>query len=271
MDNDLVRQLIEENKALQKEVSRLQRNISYHEATIQRSIQVSRALEKTYKILENESKNRDKYFSLMMQSTSEVVLLFDQYGRLAYVSDSFLKKVNVQVLGMIAGRTYKEIFVTHFNLEEDHPLIRAIESSLITLTPVSLQETLKSEDTFDYAINVTPIVNEEGQLHALSIFMHDVTRLNALIVEAKETSMAKSYFLANMSHEIRTPMNAIIGMITIAESTDEIDKIRYCLKKIDDSSVHLLGVINDILDISKIESGKFEVSFTNFNFERMLE
>jgi CheY-like chemotaxis protein len=66
-------------------------------------------------------------------------------------------------------------------------------------------------------------------------------------------------------------MNAIIGMIAIAEATDEVDKIRYCLKKIDDSSVHLLGVINDILDISKIESGKFEVSFTNFNFERMLE
>jgi CheY-like chemotaxis protein len=84
-------------------------------------------------------------------------------------------------------------------------------------------------------------------------------------------SRAKSDFLANMSHEIRTPMNAIIGMTAIAKSTGETDRKDYCLDKRSDASTHLLGVINDILDMSKIEANKFELSFSEFNFEGMLQ
>jgi CheY-like chemotaxis protein len=74
-----------------------------------------------------------------------------------------------------------------------------------------------------------------------------------------------------MSHEIRTPMNAIIGMTIIAESSDSIERKNYALGKIKDASTHLLGVINDILDVSKIEAGKFELSPVEFNFEKMLK
>lgn len=88
---------------------------------------------------------------------------------------------------------------------------------------------------------------------------------------AEESAMAKSNFLANMSHEIRTPMNAIIGMTEIAKNSNEFDRIQYCLDKIDDAAVHLLGIINDILDMSKIESGKFTFSPTSFVLEDMLK
>ena len=88
---------------------------------------------------------------------------------------------------------------------------------------------------------------------------------------AQKASMAKSDFLSNMSHEIRTPMNAIIGMTTIAKNTDDLSRKDYCLKKIEDASAHLLSVINDILDMSKIEANKFELSFETFNFERVLQ
>jgi len=83
-------------------------------------------------------------------------------------------------------------------------------------------------------------------------------------------SKAKSNFLANMSHEIRTPMNAIIGMTNIGKAADDIDRKNYSLMRIEDASHHLLGVINDILDVSKIESGKFELSPVAFSFEKML-
>ena len=83
-------------------------------------------------------------------------------------------------------------------------------------------------------------------------------------------SKAKSNFLANMSHEIRTPMNAIIGMTNIGKAAEDIDRKNYSLLRIEDASHHLLGVINDILDVSKIESGKFELSPTDFSFEKML-
>ena len=89
--------------------------------------------------------------------------------------------------------------------------------------------------------------------------------------EAKSDSRAKSEFLANMSHEIRTPMNAIIGMTKIGKSAADMERMLYCFAKIEDASKHLLGVINDILDVSKIEAGKFELALTEFDFERMLQ
>ena len=90
-------------------------------------------------------------------------------------------------------------------------------------------------------------------------------------MEADEASRSKSVFLANMSHEIRTPMNAIIGMTSIAESSDRVERKNYAIAKIKEAAVHLLGVINDILDVSKIESGKLELSPVDFNFESMLK
>jgi len=80
----------------------------------------------------------------------------------------------------------------------------------------------------------------------------------------------KSVFLANMSHEIRTPMNAIIGMVKIGKSAPNIERKDYCFVKIEDASNHLLGVINDILDMSKIEANKFELYPVEFELEKML-
>ncbi|MDR2305473.1 MAG: response regulator [Treponema sp.] len=95
---------------------------------------------------------------------------------------------------------------------------------------------------------------------------------DAARIEAERASKAKSDFLANMSHEIRTPMNAIIGMTAIAQSPSaDLERKDYCLRKITDASTHLLGVINDILDMSKIEANKFVLSPIEFNFEKMLQ
>ncbi|MCL2798023.1 MAG: response regulator [Firmicutes bacterium] len=97
------------------------------------------------------------------------------------------------------------------------------------------------------------------------------SRLEKALEEAKEASAAKSNFLANMSHEIRTPMNAIIGMTSIGKSAQDLQRKDYSLEKIRSASQHLLGVINDILDVSKIEAGKFELSMSEFDFEMMLQ
>jgi len=92
-----------------------------------------------------------------------------------------------------------------------------------------------------------------------------------LKIKAEAANRAKSDFLANMSHEIRTPMNAITGMTAIAKAEKDAEKINYALDKIEDASVHLLGVINDILDMSKIEADKLELSPAVFNYKEMLD
>ena len=98
-----------------------------------------------------------------------------------------------------------------------------------------------------------------------------LVRIRAEKIRSDEESRSKSNFLAGMSHEIRTPMNAVIGMTEIARNTNDPGKIQYCLSKISNAANHLLGVINDVLDMSKIEAGKLELSETEFVFTDMLE
>jgi len=95
--------------------------------------------------------------------------------------------------------------------------------------------------------------------------------LRAALEHANTASKAKSEFLSTMSHEIRTPMNAIIGMTAIGKMTNAVDKKDDAFKKIDGASKHLLGVINDVLDMSKIEADKLELSPVSFDFEKMLK
>jgi signal transduction histidine kinase/CheY-like chemotaxis protein/PAS domain-containing protein len=92
-----------------------------------------------------------------------------------------------------------------------------------------------------------------------------VTERNQSIIEA---TMAKSTFLSQMSHEIRTPLNAIMGMTQIGQRSSDFERKEYAFEKINEASAHLLGVINDILDISKIEAGKFELANDEFDLER---
>ena len=89
--------------------------------------------------------------------------------------------------------------------------------------------------------------------------------------EALHANETKSIFLANMSHEIRTPLNAIIGFSDILSNTDMEAAEKEKAEIISKSAKALLNIINDILDISKIESGKYEISKTNFDLKEMLE
>jgi signal transduction histidine kinase len=124
-----------------------------------------------------------------------------------------------------------------------------------------------------YRQSLTTLAYTLGIIGAIfaTMLMLILIRIDTARNKADRESKYKSAFLANMSHEIRTPMNAIIGMTTIGKSADNMERKDYCLNKIEDASNHLLGVINDILDMSKIEANKFELVNDEFNFEKMLQ
>ena len=131
-------------------------------------------------------------------------------------------------------------------------------------------------------IDITEQVEANHRLKSLSETLEgrveertwELAQANAELVIAKQAAEsaahAKASFLANMSHEIRTPMNAVIGMAHLALRTRLDDKQRGYLEKIQHSGQHLLEIIDDILDLSKIEAGKLEIERIDFSLERML-
>ena len=101
--------------------------------------------------------------------------------------------------------------------------------------------------------------------------MEQTQALQDALLEAQHANNAKTTFLSNMSHDIRTPMNAIIGFTTIAVShIDNRDQVKDCLQKVLSSSNHLLSLINDILDMSRIESGKVQIKEQECNISELM-
>jgi signal transduction histidine kinase len=156
----------------------------------------------------------------------------------------------------------------------------------ILVVPVFLRDRFWGFVGFDdcyreriFSENEESILRSGALLIANALLRNDMTlslrtaavKLEAALEKAQEASRAKSNFLSNMRHEMRTPMNAIIGMTKIGRSAADGGKKDYAFDKIEGASSHLLGVINDVLDMSKIEAGKFELSFTEFNFEKLLQ
>ena len=109
-------------------------------------------------------------------------------------------------------------------------------------------------------------------LQVFRMMRQQMVELDQARREAVRANRAKSEFLSNMSHDIRTPMNAIVGMTAIATANiDDTQRVKHCLKKISLSSKHLLGLINDVLDMSKIESGKMTLNMDQVSLQEVVE
>ncbi|MDR3051662.1 MAG: response regulator [Oscillospiraceae bacterium] len=259
--------------SLQKENRKLMRRIQSYEDIIRRNRATEAARASISNVMMAEKSQQEQYMALLLQNSPDIILLFDSNGRFTYCTDVFLRRARVPSAGLVVGRLFREVFAGLADAGWAECTADLFRDALRHNRAESLTAVLdlgREGAARTYSIHFTPMSGDRGEpVGAIALF-HDTTDITQAMERAEHASSAKTNFLANMSHEMRTPMNAIIGMTHIARAAEDIEKKDYCLGKISDASVHLLGVINDILDMSKIEANKLELSCAEFSFEKML-
>jgi PAS domain S-box-containing protein len=172
------------------------------------------------------------------------------------------------------NRNYMEQDAAEKSTQHDRMII---ESKTVCMNFLSIMTTKTGEKKL-FKINKVPLFNEDGDVYALLGVAEDITEQHKKEKEliqakqdAKAASRAKSDFLSHMSHEIRTPLNAIIGLTHVASESDDKEQIKDMLDKVNTSSKHLLSIVNDILDISRIEAGKLSVSSSEIDLIAVIE
>jgi PAS domain S-box-containing protein len=276
-----IESLRDENKRLRLENKKLARELKYEQGINERNRVNAEARASLSRVVSAEKSRLEQYMNLMLGNCPDIILLFDQEGRIVFASDSYLRRSKIPAIGMILGKTYSELMVP---VVADEFLLELSEIFQMAQTE---KRSVEVEQDIDFGLDgnarhyqtqVTPMIDDDGSPRGMMMFFYDTTELMRAKLEAErarfqaeQSTRAKSDFLSRMSHEMRTPMNAIIGMTLIAKSAKDPERKEYCLDKISEASTHLLGVINDILDMSKIEANKFELSFSEFNFEKMLQ
>jgi lactose/cellobiose-specific phosphotransferase system IIC component len=210
---------------------------------------------------------------LVLQNTPGITFMLDLNMRFVLGSEKTAVFLGYHDIHEIAGITFSSLFAgtmpKDWILGAEERCTRVIETNRSEQYEEKVQ--LCSGRTAVFQISITPAEENDGACRGVVMVINDVSELFSAREEAERASSAKGAFLANMSHEMRTPMNAIIGMTYIAKDSGDIKQKDYCLKKIEDASSHLLGVINDILDMSKIEANKLELSPVLFNFKKMIQ
>ena len=217
---------------------------------------------------------QDSYMNMVFDNSPDIIMLLNKDIQMIYCAKIFLKEAGLKSFEEIQKTSYREVFARFMPAEQLGEIVTFFRASREAKNPVIFERKINfgnSKTHRYYEIHFTPMYNDNSVFQGAFVLFHDLTEIMEAKERTEQASRAKSNFLANMSHEIRTPLNAIIGMTKIAKDSGEPKRKDYCLDKIESASVHLLGIINDILDMSKIEENKFELSCTEFEFFAMIE
>ncbi|MGB3093590.1 MAG: PAS domain S-box protein [Candidatus Zixiibacteriota bacterium] len=223
---------------------------------------------------EEKLRESEEKYRTLVETAQEGIGITDPDENLTFVNQAFAE---------LLGYTREELLALNLSQicdEEEFAKLRKESKKRQRGQPSRYEARLyaKTGEVKYFNVSASPLVDEKGSITATLAFLNDITErkraeenLKKAKQEAEEANRLKSEFLANMSHEIRTPMNAIIGMTGIALDTDLADEQREYLSTVKESSYALLGLIDDILDLSKIEAGRIELDSIDFDLRAMVE
>ena len=223
--------------------------------------------------IQQELQESRDLFQTIFNNTAAAITVTDVHGRII-AWNSFTER--------LLGLTREELFnkpVAELYTPEAWKKIKGYHIKRKGLKlDIETQVQRCDQDVLDVNVSICMLKNEKGEISGAVGIIHDITRqketkemlLQAKLV-AEQASESKSMFLANMSHEVRTPMNAIMGMLDLTLETELTREQIDNLKTAKDAADNLLGLLNDILDLSKVEAGKIKLESIEFHLPNVLQ
>ena len=228
--------------------------------------------------MERRVKDNERWLGTILKSIGDAVVATDIEGKVTYINplaERFLGVLKEEADGRDLGDIFSVSDEDGQPLE--NPVLQAIErASDVSMSDASLTHVQGYGLPIEYT--ASPIMDDKGSISGSVLVFRDISRrkryeedLRAAMLSSMAANRAKSEFLANMSHEIRTPMNGILGMTELLMGTRLDKEQRDTVNIVRQSADLLMGLLNDVLDISKIEAGRMELENASFGMRSLIE
>ncbi len=228
------------------------------------------------KFLEDEIKQKERRFRDVTEASGEYIWELNSDGEYIFITKPFEDMLGYSIEEGL-GRTPFSFMPLDEQKRVGEYFINEVANKGVSFRGLIHRSMTKDGRIVWQKVNGLPMFDNDGSIIGYRGAALDITfekkaqeELEAAKAKAEAANRAKTEFLANMSHEIRTPMNAVIGLGDILGDMIEEPKQKDILHKINSSSKMLLGVINDVLDYSKIEAGKLELDRSSFHIDKVL-
>ncbi|MCB1193788.1 MAG: response regulator [Leptospiraceae bacterium] len=219
--------------------------------------------EQSIEVEEALKKSEERYKALIEAADDAIILYNKEFNKIIVNSAYFV------IQGYTADDNIENISRIH---PEDIKILKNKQETIFEVGKSSFEYRILHKNGFWVYISAKSVViyDKEGHPEYILEILRDITELKRAKDAAEAANRFKSEFLTNISHEIRTPMNAILGFSELLLTSVEDEEQLTYIQTVQSAGRSLLGLLNDILDLSKIESGKLEFNFEPVNFHSLL-
>lgn len=252
-----IQELEKANKKYKKELERLSNDVSMLSNLNDQATFLGNYNEK-------EKKRQNFYNDLILSHSPDVFILFDA---------DFNILLSAHYKNLPKFKNLKEYFYSYVYESQVDKFLKKCKFAFENMESVDFTGRIRLPSTDKdriYDVTITPLIDNFTNNKCAIMVLRDITEVVEAKEKAEKANEAKSNFLANMSHEIRTPMNAIVGMIEMIIRESKDSKVLKYAKDIKFAGNTLLSIINDILDLSKIEAGEMKIVPTDYEFSLVM-